>query len=221
MIETQTVIKTNMYLAVNSIYNHYVKRIIGLVLASILLIILSPVYLIIAAAILGDNGFPVFYRPYRGGYLGKPFRIFKFRTMVKDADKVGGDTTALNDKRITRVGQVLRRTKLDEIPQLLNIIRGEMSFVGPRPELLRYTEVYTNEEKNILNVRPGITDFSSVEFVNLDKIVGCENADDNYEKFVLKKKNALRLKYVQCVSFKTDIKLFFLTIRIVIKKAIH
>ncbi len=203
----------------NNLYNRWIKRIIGLVLAIILLIVLFPFYFIIALAVIIEDGFPVFYRPQRGGYHNKSFRIFKFRSMVKNADKIGGGTTALHDPRITKVGNFLRKTKLDEIPQLFNIINGTMSFIGPRPELLRYTDQYEGEEKLIFEVRPGITDFSSIEFINLDEIVGQGNADEMYEKYVLKKKNALRIKYAKEVSFATDIKLFSLTVWRVIKKA--
>lgn len=203
-----------------SIYNKYVKRVIGFVLALILLIPLLPVYIIIALLIVVDSGFPVFYKADRGGYGGKTFKIFKFRSMVKNADKIGGGTTALNDSRITKVGAFLRKTKLDEIPQLFNILNGTMSFVGPRPELLRYTEKYEDEEECILKVRPGITDYSSIEFINLDEIVGGDNADEMYEKYVLKRKNELRVKYAKTVSFKTDVKLFFLTVHRTIKKAL-
>ena len=204
----------------NGIYNRFSKRVIGLLLAIILLAILWPFYFIIALAVAIEDGFPVFYRPQRGGYHNKPFRIFKFRSMVKNADKIGGGTTALNDPRITKVGNFLRKTKLDEIPQLFNIIGGSMSFIGPRPELLRYTDQYEGEEKLIFEVRPGITDFSSIEFINLDEIVGQGDADEMYEKYVLKKKNALRIKYAKEVSFGTDIKLFSLTAWRVIKKAL-
>lgn len=202
------------------IYNRFLKRIIDFIFAIILFIVLIPFYFIIGLAIAIESGFPVFYRPKRGGYKEKPFRIFKFRTMVKDADKIGGGTTALNDPRITKVGKFLRKTKLDEIPQLLNVISGSMSFIGPRPELLKYTTTYEGAEKDILKVRPGITDFSSIEFINLDEIVGGENADEMYEKYVLKKKNELRIKYAHEVSFLTDFKLFFKTIFKVIKKAL-
>lgn len=201
-------------------YNRLIKRFIGLILAIILLLILWPFYLIIALAVLIEDGVPVFYRPQRGGYHNKPFRIFKFRSMIKNADKVGGGTTALNDPRITKVGNFLRKTKLDEIPQLFNIINGSMSFIGPRPELLRYTDQYEGEEKLIFEVRPGITDFSSIEFINLDEIVGQGNADEMYEKYVLKKKNALRIRYAKEVSFKTDAKLFLTTVWRVIQKAL-
>lgn len=201
-------------------YNKFIKRWIGAFLAIILLLMMLPIYFILMLTIAIEDGFPVFYKPLRGGYKNKPFRIFKFRTMVKNADKIGGGTTALNDPRITKVGNFLRKTKLDEIPQLFNIIEGTMSFIGPRPELLRYTDQYDGEEKMILEVRPGITDFSSIEFINLDEIVGAGNADEMYEKYVLKKKNQLRIKYAKEVSFATDVKLFTLTVWRVIKKAL-
>ena len=201
-----------------TIYNRYVKRVFDVIAAVVLLIALFPLYFIIAFAVIVDTGFPVFYRPLRGGYRNKPFHIIKFRTMIKDADK-GSGTTALNDSRITRVGRFLRKTKLDEISQLFNVIAGTMSFIGPRPELLKYTEQYAGEEKLILEVRPGITDFSSIEFINLDEIVGEENPEEMYEKYVLKKKNELRIKYAKEVSLKTDVYLFCKTVWYVLKKA--
>lgn len=201
-------------------YNRYIKRVIDFFVGLVLLILSSPFFLIIGLIIVIDTGFPVFYKPLRAGYKNKPFRIYKFRTMVKDADK-GDGTTALNDPRITRSGKILRKLKLDEIPQLINVINGTMSFIGPRPELLRYTEQYSGDEKLILEVRPGITDFSSIEFINLDEIVGEENPDEMYEKYVLKKKNELRIKYAQEVSAKTDASLFITTCLQVLKKAIR
>lgn len=205
----------------NGIYNTYIKRIIDLFLALILIILISPLYILVSLGVVIDTGFPILYKADRGGYKGKTFRIMKFRTMVKNADKIGGGTTALKDSRITRVGNILRKTKLDEITQLLNIINGTMSFIGPRPELVKYVNQYEGLEKNILNVRPGITDFSSLYLINLDEIVGNQNADEIYEKYVFKKKNQLRLRYVAEVSFVTDIKLFTKTVLRVIKKALR
>lgn len=205
--------------AYDGIYNRYVKRVIGLIVALPFLLIALPIYLIISIAIIAEDGRPVFYRPFRGGYKNKPFKIFKFRTMVKNADKIGGGTTANHDPRITKVGKILRKTKLDETANLINIIIGTMSFIGPRPELLQYTDKYEGEEKVILEVRPGVTDFSSIEFINLDEIVGSGNADEIYEKYVLKKKNALRIKYAENVSFGTDCKIFFITVCKVFEKA--
>lgn len=203
----------------NSIYNKFIKRFFDILITGIALLIVWPLYLILAVAVVMEDGFPVFYRAERGGYKNKPFKICKFRTMVKNADKIGGGTTALNDSRITKIGNILRKTKLDEIPQLGQVFLGKMSLIGPRPELLKYTEQYEDEEKDILKVRPGITDFSSVEFINLDEIVGGDNADEMYEKHVLKRKNALRVKYAYEVSFRTDVYILFKTLGAVFHKA--
>ena len=205
--------------AYEGIYNRYIKRVLDLVISGAALLLLWPIYLLIALLVAAEDGLPVFYRAERGGYRGKTFRICKFRSMVKNADQIGGGTTSLRDPRITRVGNFLRKTKLDEIPQLGQVFLGKMSLIGPRPELIRYVEQYRDEELEILQVRPGITDYSSVEFINLDEIVGTENADEMYEKYVLKKKNALRVKYARTVSFQTDVYILFMTIAAVLKKA--
>ena len=202
-----------------SFYNRIGKRLFDFIIALVFFCLFFWVYIIIAIFIVCESGFPVFYRGVRGGYHNKPFRIFKFRSMVKNADKIGGGTTALNDSRITKVGNILRKTKLDEVPQLFNILQGTMSFVGPRPELLQYTDKYEGDEKYILEVRPGITDYSSIEFISLDEIVGGENADEIYEQKVLKRKNELRMKYASEVCPKTDIKLFFMTLGKTFKKS--
>ena len=190
--------------AYDGIYNRYIKRILDFIISGIALCFLWPFYLIIGILVAVEDGFPVLYRAERGGYMGKPFRIAKFRTMIVGAESMGG-TTALHDSRITRVGSFLRKTKLDEIPQVVQVFLGRMSLIGPRPELMQYVEQYQGEEKDILKVRPGITDYSSIRFINLDEIVGAENADEMYEKYVLKKKNQLRVKYAHTVSFTTDL----------------
>ena len=201
------------------VYNLYIKRILDIIIASVALFVTWPLFFVIGAAIAIETGFPVFYRAPRGGYLNRPFQVMKFRTMVQNADKIGGSTTALHDSRITKVGNILRKTKLDELPQFIQVFSGEMSIIGPRPELLQYTEKYTGREKAILKVKPGITDFSSVRFINLDEIVGGENADEMYEKYVLKKKNQLRIKYAYQVSFATDVYIFLATVSAVLDKA--
>ena len=200
------------------VYNLYIKRILDIIIASVALFVTWPLFFVIGAAIAIETGFPVFYRAPRGGYLNRPFQVMKFRTMVQNADKIGGGTTAFNDPRITKIGRILRRTKMDETANLLNIVRGTMSFVGPRPELLQYTSQYAGREKEIFEVRPGVTDFSSLKFISLDEIVGGENADEMYEKYVLKQKNELRIQYAESVSFLTDLKIFFATIWKVFRK---
>lgn len=201
------------------LYNRYIKRVLDVCIAGIALLILWPFYLVVALLIAAEDGFPVLYRAERGGYQGKTFRICKFRTMVRNADKIGGGTTSFRDPRITRIGNILRKTKMDELPQLGQVLLGKMSLVGPRPELTYYVNQYTGEELDILKVRPGITDYSSVEFINLDEIVGTENADEMYEKYVLKKKNALRVKYAHTVSLKTDVYILYRTVVEVGRKA--
>lgn len=203
------------------VYNRYVKRGLDFILALVLFVVTSPILLVISVLIVTDSGRPVFYRAKRGGYHQKTFRIFKFRTMVQNADKIGGGTTALNDSRITKTGAFLRKTKLDEFANLISIIAGNMSFIGPRPELIRYTSQYKGTETLIHEVRPGITDYSSIEFINLDEIVGGSNADEMYEEYVLPKKNKLRVKYAATVSFGTDCRLFILTVGKVLEKMVN
>jgi aryl-alcohol dehydrogenase-like predicted oxidoreductase/lipopolysaccharide/colanic/teichoic acid biosynthesis glycosyltransferase len=205
----------------NGFYNHFVKRLFDILLSMLLIIVLSPLILILMFLVLLTSGAPVFYAPERGGYHNKPFHIIKFRTMVKDADKIGGGTTAYRDSRITKIGKLLRATKFDEIPQLFNVLMGTMSFIGPRPELLKYVNDYRGLEKYILEVRPGITDFSSMKFVDLQSVVGSSNADEAYEKYVLKEKINLRLEYAMKISFFTDLSIFFKTVILVIMKIFH
>ena len=205
--------------AYNRIYNRYLKRILDVIASGVMLLLVWPLYVVIGVLIVMEDGFPIFYRAERGGYKNTTFKICKFRTMIRNADKIGGGTTALNDSRITKVGNFLRKTKLDETPQLIQVFLGKMSFVGPRPELLKYVNQYEGNEKDILQVRPGITDYSSIKFISLDEIVGGENADEMYEKYVLKQKNELRMEYARTVSFKTDIQIFIITICKVVQKA--
>ena len=200
-------------------YNRFIKPFIGSVISGIALLILWPIYIIISILIVAESGLPVFYRAERGGYLGKPFRICKFRSMVPNADRLGGGTTKLHDPRITRIGNFLRKCKLDELPQLFQVFTQKMSLVGPRPELLQYVKQYSGEELDILQVRPGITDYSSIEFINLDEIVGSGDADEMYEKYVLKRKNALRVQYAHSVSFATDCGILFKIVLVVLEKA--
>lgn len=204
----------------NGIYNRVIKRCIDLILGVVLFIVCIPLYIVITIAISAHDGFPVLYKAPRGGYHNKTFIICKFRSMVKNADKIGGYTTAFHDPRVTKVGAVLRKSKLDEIPQLINILKGEMSFVGPRPEVLEYVNRFIGLEKYILEVRPGITDYSSIKFANLDELVGEEKADEFFQKEILGQKNALRVKYVSEISFVTDVKIFFNTIGAVLKRVI-
>ena len=199
-------------------YSKVVKRALDFLLALMLLIPGCILMLPLAVWVKLDSPGPVFYRALRGGYHNKPFYIMKFRSMVVDADKTGG-CTALNDSRVTRAGKVMRRLKLDELPQLFNILKGDMSFVGPRPELLLYTTQYTPEQECILWVRPGITDRSSIVYIAQDELVGEENPVENFEKYILPEKNRLRVEYAKSQCFTLDMQLFFETIGGVFGKA--
>jgi lipopolysaccharide/colanic/teichoic acid biosynthesis glycosyltransferase len=199
-------------------YSRVVKRALDLLLALILLIPGLLLMVPLAIWVKLDSPGPVFYRAVRGGYHNQPFRIFKFRSMAVGADRTGG-TTAKNDSRVTRAGRVMRKLKLDELPQLFNILRGDMSFVGPRPELLLYTNRYTKEQQCIMWVRPGVTDRSSIEYISQDEIVGEEDPVGNFERLVLPRKNRLRVEYARNQSFALDAKLFCETILGVFRKA--
>ena len=199
-------------------YSRVVKRGIDLALAVLLLIPGMILMIPLAIWVKLDSPGPVLYKAVRGGYHNCPFYIFKFRSMVVGADKTGG-TTAKNDARVTRAGRIMRRFKLDELPQLFNILRGEMSFVGPRPELLLYTNRYTENQQCILWVRPGVTDRSSIVYIAQDEIVGEEDPVGNFERLILPEKNRLRVEYARSQCFSLDWKLFWETIGGVFKKA--
>lgn len=177
------------------------------------LLILSPLLCWVAWRIKTEDSGPVFYRGSRVGLRGRPFRIFKFRTMVVDAEKLGASSTSDDDARITRIGKFLRRYKLDELPQLINVLAGDMSLVGPRPEVKKFTDLYNEEEKAILTVRPGITDWASIW--NSDEaavLAGAADADEAYLKLIRPMKLKLQLKYVRDRSFWADLKIIFLTL---------
>lgn len=175
-----------------------------------------PALLCIILLIKKEDGGPAFYRGIRVGRHEKLFRIFKFRTMVVDAERLGGPSTADDDPRITKIGRFIRKYKLDELPQLLNVLKGEMSLVGPRPEVQHYVKMFTEEEKAILNVRPGITDWASLWNPDEGKILeGSPDPEKAYMEKIRPTKLQLQLKYVKERSFFVDIKIIvktFLTI---------
>ena len=183
------------------------------------LILVSPVLVTIAILIKREDGGPVFYRGVRVGRFGKTFRIFKFRTMVVDAEKKGGASTADDDPRITKVGKFIRKFKLDELPQLINVLKGEMSIVGPRPEVQMYVDMFTEEEKAILSVRPGITDWASIW--NPDEgaiLAGSPDPERTYMEKIRPEKIRLQLKYVRERSFLVDLRIIFETLKTVLKR---
>lgn len=190
----------------------FLKRVFDFILALILLIVLSPIMLGIALSIkLTDRG-PVFYRQIRITQYGKEFRIFKFRTMVMNADKIGSQVTVGNDPRITRIGKKIRKLRLDEIPQLLNVLSGEMSFVGTRPEVGKYVEEYSNEMLATLLLPAGITSEASIEFKDEDKILDCvDNVDKVYVEEVLPIKMIYNIDYIKEFNVWNDFKLMIET----------
>ncbi len=190
----------------------FAKRGFDLLVAGIAVLVLSPVFAVIAIGVKASSPGPVLYRGRRTGQHGHEFAMFKFRTMQVDAERFG-TTTALRDPRVTRLGAVLRHYKLDELPQFFNVLRGEMSLVGPRPEVEEHTNAYTEEERAILSVRPGITDLSSIRFSGLTELLGAQNAHEVFLTTYRAEKNALRLRYVRERSFWTDLKIIGLTCR--------
>ena len=194
------------------------KRVMDIVISGAALCVLWPVLLLIALAIVIDDPGPVFYRQVRVGRGGKEFRIFKFRTMVVDADKKGLKITVGRDSRITRMGALLRKTKLDELAQLLNVFLGQMSFVGPRPEVPRYVAMYTPYQRQVLLVRPGITDYASIAYRNEnDLLAGAEDPERMYVEEIMPAKLELNMKYLRRVSPLEDIRLILATIAAVIR----
>ena len=198
-------------------YSKVVKRAMDFVLALVLLLPCLIVMIPVALAVKLTSKGPVLYTAPRGGYHNRTFNILKFRTMVVGADRFSS-TTALNDPRVTPVGRILRWSKLDELPQLFNILRGEMSFIGPRPELLRYTSQYTPEQQCILWVRPGISDPSSLKLISLDELVGHDDPEGSYETRILGEKNRMRVEYARNQSFALDVRVFGQTLKCVLQK---
>lgn len=193
------------------------KRIFDIIASLILLIILSPIFLILAIWIKLDSKGPVFYRQERITTYGKKFRIFKFRTMVQDADKKGSLITIGEDPRITKIGSKIRKCRLDEIPQLLNILKGDMSFVGTRPEVNKYVEKYTDEMKATLLLPAGVTSRASIEYKNEDEIINeflnkGEKVDDIYVNRILPEKMKWNLEYINKFNILEDIKICIKTI---------
>lgn len=194
------------------------KRVLDFIVSAAALAVLWPLLAVIAFAVKIDSPGPVFYRQERVGRNGKPFRIFKFRSMVSDADKKGLAITVGRDSRITRVGAVLRKTKLDELAQLLNVLTGQMSFVGPRPEVPRYTALYTPYQRQVLLVRPGITDYASIAYRNEnDMLSDAADPEKMYIEEIMPAKIELNMKYLHEISPLTDLKLILHTIGAVIR----
>lgn len=191
----------------------FFKRVFDLTITITGLILLSPFYLITSLVIkLYDFG-PVFYRAERVGLNGIIFRMYKFRTMIVNADKAGPSSASASDRRITHPGKFLRKFKIDEMPQLINVITGDMSIIGPRPEEKKFTDMFSEAEKIILSVKPGITDWASIWNSNESEILeGHDDPDKAYIEIIRPKKILLQLKYVDNCNFFIDLKIFLLTV---------
>lgn len=191
------------------------KRTFDLFWSVLGLVVLSPVLALVALAVKLEDGGPVFFRQIRIGIGGRAFRIWKFRTMVVDAERQGRSITVGQDPRITRVGARLRDSKLDEIPQLVNVLVGEMSLVGPRPEVPRYVELYSEAQRAILALRPGITDLASIKYRNeSDLLAEAENPDETYVQILLPDKIRLNLAYASRAGIWSDFLVILATLRL-------
>lgn len=195
------------------------KRIFDIVMSGLGLICLSPLFLVLAVWIKSDSPGPVFYRQIRVGRGNKDFRLFKFRSMRPDSDKLGLITVGGHDPRVTRSGYYIRKYKLDEFPQLINVFVGDMSLVGPRPEVRKYVDLYTPEQLRVLNVRPGITSLASIRYRNENEILAkADDPDKTYVEQIMPDKIAIDLEYVENASLTNDIKLIFKTFGEIIRK---
>jgi len=190
------------------------KRLFDIILSFLGLILISPILLIIAILIKLDSKGPVFYRGKRVGHKGREFRIFKFRTMVENAEQLGGPSTAGDDPRLRKLGKFLKKFQLDELPQLINVLKGEMSLVGPRPEVPFYVDMMAEEEKRIiLSVPQGMTDLASLwDFHESEALLGSPDPEKAYQEKIRPEKIRLQLEYVKKRSFWLDIKIILKTI---------
>jgi len=195
------------------------KRAFDIVASGMGLIVLSPLFLILAIWIKVDSRGPVFYRQIRVGRGNKDFRLFKFRSMRPDSDKLGLITVGGHDPRVTRSGYYIRKYKLDEFPQLINVFIGDMSLVGPRPEVRKYVDMYTPEQMRVLSVRPGITSLASIRYRNENDILAAaDDPDKCYIEKIMPDKLAIDLEYVEHANLWNDIKLIFSTFKEIIAK---
>ncbi len=195
----------------------FIKRAFDIVCSFFGLMFLGPWLVLIALLIVTDSKGGIFYKQVRVGKDNKDFKIFKFRTMRPDSDKQGLLTVGAKDNRITKIGIFLRKYKLDELPQLLNVLVGDMSFVGPRPEVRKYVDMYNAEQLAVLNVQPGITDYASIEYSNENELLAkSDNPEQTYIQEVMPSKLKLNLKYIDEISLGTDIRIIFGTIKKII-----
>jgi lipopolysaccharide/colanic/teichoic acid biosynthesis glycosyltransferase len=199
----------------HTLYRRYGKRLLDASGATAGLLVLAPLLLLITLVVKCSSRGPVFFRQLRVGRGGKAFKIWKFRSMAAGADSLGPNITASGDQRITGIGKYLRRWKLDELPQLWNVVKGDMSLVGPRPELPFYVRVYTEEQRAVFSVRPGITDLAALEYRNEEEILAAAvDRERFYKEVILPDKLRLNLEYIQRISLRLDLALILMTLRV-------
>lgn len=188
-------------------------RFFDFILSLVGLVVLAPIFIVLAIWIKIDSKGPVFYKQVRVGQNGIDFGLFKFRSMVVDADKKGLITVGGRDPRITRSGYFIRKYKLDELPQLINVLLGDMSLIGPRPEVRKYVELYTDEQQKVLSVKPGITDYASIEYMDENEILGKSNdPEKTYIEEIMPEKIKYNMKYIQNKNVSEYFKIIFLTL---------
>lgn len=197
----------------DSFYSRTGKRLLDVAAAACGIVLLSPLMLLSAFAVMAASRGPLIFSHKRVGRGFSPFYAYKFRTMVHGADKSGSYVTAGGDSRITSVGRLLRKTKLDELPQLFNVLAGDMSLVGPRPEVERYVQLFRGDYSEILRIRPGITDYAAIEFRDEESVLaGYEDHEKAYREEILPAKIRLYKKYLEDISFFTDLKILISTV---------
>ncbi len=189
-------------------------RFFDILFSSLGVVVLSPLFLVLAVWIKLDSKGPVFYKQSRVGKNDEDFRLYKFRTMVVNADKKRLITVGGRDPRVTRAGYFLRKYKLDELPQLVNVLRGNMSLVGPRPEVRKYVEMYTPEQRKVLSVKPGLTDYASIHYIDENEVLAkSDDPEKTYVEVIIPEKIRYNIKYIEHQSVKEYFKIIFMTIR--------
>jgi lipopolysaccharide/colanic/teichoic acid biosynthesis glycosyltransferase len=196
------------------------KRVFDIALAIPASLVAAPIVAVSALLVRLDSRGPIFYRGWRTGLGGRPFRIYKLRTMEADADTAGPEITRANDQRVTRIGRMLRRTKIDELPQLFNVLTGHMSLVGPRPEHPNYVRLYTPEQRRVLEVKPGMTSLASILYADEQDLLVGENAEKTYVDVVMPEKLEIDRRYVEGQSLRTDFVILLRTARLMLTRSL-
>ena len=193
-------------------YQKFGKRLFDIIASAVALIVLSPLFLIVAVWIVLDNYGPVFYRQQRVGKNGNDFLLLKFRSMRIGADKMSLITVGERDPRVTKAGYYLRKYKIDELPQLWNVFIGDMSLVGPRPEVRKYVNLYTDEQRKVLSIRPGITDYASIKYIDENRLLEqSSNPDKTYVEEIMPAKIALNMRYIEHQTLREYFTILLLT----------